>query len=414
MKGSFSAVIMALCIGLSAQSAERRPSDALDVAQGSRPAIATDGIRRLYAVFEGCDGDKKVPDIFCSTSIDCGATWSARKNISKMQTVSECAAVAVEKGGAIDVVWSSNGADLKSSDIFFVRSTDGAKTWSEPINISNTPGPSVEPAIAIGPDDSIHIAFTDTSTADYNKDIWYVCSTDGEKQSPKISFLAPVDISNTLGASTCPDLLVTPEGIVHVVWADTTSGETRPDIYSARLERGLWTQAVDVSLSARVSTHPSLAYDNGRVFLAWSDNSRKETAADIWVDIGSKRGKFNKPINISDTPGWSNEPRAAANNSQLVIVWTDTSTGTLTPSIYARVTPDVGQDFTSVMNMSQRQGMSKHPSVTIAGGKMIVVWEEIVGDDSTIEVTAMKLKDLPTGPPLVADPTLHGVAGNMH
>jgi hypothetical protein len=414
MKGRFSAVVMALCISLSAHSAERRPSEALDVAKGSRPAIATDGSSRLYAVFEGYDGDKKGTDIFCSTSIDCGVSWSSRQNISKMQSASECAAVAVEKSGAIDVVWSSNGADLKSSDIFFARSTDGAKTWSEPINISNTPGPSVEPAIAIGPDDSIHVAFTDTSTADYNKDILYVCSKNGETQSSKVAFLPPVDVSNTLGASTCPDLIVTPEGIVHAVWVDTTSGATHPDIYSARLERGSWSQPFDVSRSARVSTHPSLAYDKGRVFLAWSDNSRKETAADIWVDLGSRRGKFDKPINISDTPGWSNEPRAAANKGQLVVVWTDTSTGTLTPSIYARVTPDVGQDFTSVMNMSQRQGMSKHPSVTIAGGKMIVLWEEIVGDDSTIEVTTLKLKDLPTGPPLAVDPTLHGVAGNMH
>ncbi|MDR3613778.1 MAG: sialidase family protein [Candidatus Obscuribacterales bacterium] len=414
MKGSFSAVLMALCISLSAHSAERRPTDALELAKGSRPAIATDGSSRLYAVFEGCDGDKKVSDIFCSSSIDCGATWSARQNISKMQSASERAAVAVEKSGAIDVVWSSNGADLKSSDIFFVRSTDGAKTWSEPINISNTAGPSVEPAIATGPDDSIHVVFTDTSTADYNKDILYVRSKDGDKQSSKIAFLSPVDISNTPGASTEPDLVVTPEGVVRAVWIDTTSGETHPDVYSARREHDSWTEAVDVSRSARVSTHPSLAYDKERVFLTWSDNSRKETAADIWVDIGSRRGKFSKPINISDTPGWSNEPRATANNGQLVIVWTDTSTGTLTPSIYARVTPDVGQDFTAVMNMSQRQGMSKHPSVTITGGKMIVVWEEIVGDDSTIEVTTLKLKDLPTGPPLAVDPTLHGVSGNMH
>jgi hypothetical protein len=414
MKGCFSAVFMVLFLGLSAQSAERRPSEAHDVAKGSRPALATDGSSRLYAVFEGYDGDKKVPDIFCSTSSDCGATWSTRQNISKMQSACERSAVAVEKSGAIDVVWSSNGADLKSSDIFFVRSTDGAKTWSEPINVSNTPGPSVEPAIAVGPDDSIHIVFTDTSTADYNKDILYVCSKDGEKQSSKTPFVPPVDISNTPGASTCPDLLVTPEGIVHAVWVDTTLGETRPEIYSARRVLDSWTQAIDVSCSARVSTHPSLAYDKGKVFLAWSDNSRKETAADIWVDVGSKKGKFSKPINVSDTPGWSNEPRAAANNSQLVIVWTDTSTGTLTPSIYARVTPDVGQDFTSVMNMSQKQGMSRHPSVIILGGKMIVVWEEIFGDDSTIEVTTLKLKDLPTGPPLAVDPTLHGVAGNMH
>jgi len=118
MKGSFSAVLIVLCLCLSANAADRRPSGVHEVSKGSRPAVTSDGNGRLYAVFEAYDSGKKTPDVFCSTSIDFGATWSPRQNISRMQSASEHPAVAVEKNGAVDVVWTSNGSGLKNPDIF--------------------------------------------------------------------------------------------------------------------------------------------------------------------------------------------------------------------------------------------------------------------------------------------------------
>jgi hypothetical protein len=119
---------------------------------------------------------------------------------------------------------------------------------------------------------------------------------------------------------------------------------------------------------------------------------------------------------MSDTPGVSSEPATATNNGQLAVVWSDTSTGVKTPSIYAIVSPDSAGNFSELMNVSNAGRMALHPDVTIAGGKMFVIWEEVppVGEESTIRLSSTLMKGLATGPVLKVDPTLHTVTGNQH
>jgi len=383
------------------------------VAVGKRPAVACHGSTQIFAVFEGHENGAKLTDIFFSHSTDGGANWSSPKDISKTPGDSEHPQIAVEKSGAIDVVWT-DGSDPKSPDIYFSRSTDGGQTWTASMDISHTPGVSTEPALAIGQNDSIHVVWSDTSKGEKNRDIYYVCSKDGGKTWAKDPLLPAVDISNTSGISSEPTIAVGSEGIVHVAWADTTSGEAHPDIYYARYENGSWSKAIDVSKSVNISTHPTIACEKEKVFLAWSDNSRKVQAPDIWLDLGGKSGKFSKPINISNTPGVSSDPIATAFNGQFALVWSDTSTGSKTPCIYTRISPDAGGDFTSVINVSNTHDAAKHPHATIAGGKMFVIWEDVAGDQSTIKLTSMDLKGLATGPALDVDPSIRGVSGNMH
>jgi BNR repeat-like domain len=384
------------------------------VAKGSSPAIAADGKHRLHATFEAYENDSKVSDIFYTMSTDDGATWSSPKDISNTPGISTHSTIATEKTGAVDVIWSDNSEDVDNPDIFFARSIDQGSTWSKPMDISHTPGISTEPALAVGPDNSIHVVWSDTSKGEKNKDIFYVSSKDGGRKWAKDDLLPAIDISNTPGSSYEPVIAVGQEGAVHVAWVDTTPGETHPDIYYVRSENDCWTKPIDISNSPRISSHPTLACDKGKIFLAWSDNSRKETAPDIWLSIVSKNNKFTKPINVSNTPGVSSEPTAAAADGQLAVAWSDTTTGTESPSIYARVSFDNADDFSLVMNFSGVHRMAKHPRVTVIGNKMFVTWEDVAGSSSTIKVGCLELKGLATGPSMQVDPAIHGVMGNMH
>jgi hypothetical protein len=395
------------------------------VARGSRPAIAADGGGRLYAAFEAYENDAKVPDIFYSISTNGGAIWSPPKDVSRTLTgVSRHPDIAVEKTGAIDIVWSDSNADPNSPDLLFIRSADGGQSWTEPVDISNTPGVSSEPAIAIGPHDSIHVVWSDTCTGVRNRDIYYVCSKDGGHKWAKDPLLPAVDISSTPGSCSEPTIAVAPEGIVHVAWADTTAGATHPDIYYVWRENESWTKPINVSKSVRIASHPTLACNKGKIFLAWSDNSKKETAADIWLAVATKPGKFGNLINISDTKGVSSEPTVVTDDGRLTVAWSDTSTGAKNPStnaknpsIYARISPDDASNFSAVISVSNPQRMAIHPDATIAGGKMIVIWEELgaAGEESTIKVSSIVMKGLATGPASPVEPTVHrAVTGNQH
>jgi len=407
---------MAISYFLSAPASQARSIDVHAVATGSRPAIAADGSGHLYAAFQAYVDAKQVPDIYCAVSTNGGATWTAPKDISNTPGVSGHPDIAVEKNGAIDVVWNDNSVDVKSPDIFFARSTDQGKTWTTPLDISNTSGVSAEPALALGADDSIHVVWTDTSTGEKDRDIYYACSRDSGKKFAKDPLLPAIDISNTPGSSSEPTIAVAASGVIHVAWTDTTPDESHPDIYYVRGEKDSWTKSINVSNSKLISSHPALACDKENVFLAWSDNSLKEDAAEIWLAIASKSDKFAEPVNLSETKGASIEPAAAASNGRLAVVWSDTTGGVKTLSIYARgASVDSGGDFSEVIPVSNPAHIDKHPHVTIAGGKMVVIWEEVAGggEESTIKVSSTVMKGLATLPATPVDPRVHG-KGNQH
>jgi hypothetical protein len=106
----------------------------------------------------------------------------------------------------------------------------------------------------------------------------------------------------------------------------------------------------------------------------------------------------------------SSEPAIAAGEKvRVAVVWADTSSGEKSPDIFARVSLDGASEFTNVMDLSNTPGVSKHPHVTITAAKMFVVWEDVnvEGTKSTVKVTSMDIKDVPTGPIEDVDPAIH-------
>jgi hypothetical protein len=386
--------------GYAAQSAE-----IVNIAWAIHPRIAVDSTNNIHAVFEGYEKGSDIREILYSKSNDMAHSWSPPVNISRTTRVSTAPAIAVETTGAIDVVWRDTTSGELHPDIYFTRSNDGGKTWAKALDISHTTGICSEPAIATGFDNSIHAVWVDTRPADGRPDILYSHSIDGGN-----SWSPYEDISPTPGISSEPTVIACKDGTVQCAWLDTTSGEERPDIFHVRKVNNVWTPPIDVSNSPRVSDHPWLACGaKGKMFLCWSDNSQKENAADIWCAIG-KNGKFEKPINISDTPGVSSQPIVLANDANRVaVVWSDTSLKRSKPDIYARASTDNGDDFSNVMYVTNTQGLSKHPTAALVGRKLIVVWEDVTGSISTIKATTVDLKNIPTGPVDQVAPTVHRV-----
>ncbi len=397
MNKQLAAAVVGLSLFLNMPNCQSQTVHSHHVANGSFPCIAAGDNNHLYASFEVYANGDQESDIFYTDSTDGGATWSLPINISKTLGHSTHSDIVVEKSGAIDIIWADPGTDPKSPDVFFARSSDGGKSWTKSLNISNTPGESAEPALAIGPDDSIHAVWTDTSKGEKNKDIYYARSTDGGKKWSQDALLPAVDISNTAGTASQPTIAVDLQGNVHVAWTDTRSAESHPDIYYSRKENDSWAKPINVCNSARISSHPAICCDKEKVFLTWTDNSEKQNAADVWLSISSGNGKFTKPMNISDTPGISTESVAAAADGQLVLAWVDKSTGSKDSAIYVKASFDQTNDFYPAIYCSHNNGIAKHPHLTLSGGKMLVIWEDVLDSENSIELGVLDLKALSTG-----------------
>jgi hypothetical protein len=321
----------------------------------------------------------------------------------------------VESNGNLNAVWTDTSTSDKNPDIFFARSTDNGKTWTQPKDISSTPGLSSVPKIVVGKNNSLHVVWCDTSKKTKNRDIYYTSSIDGGEHWGRDPVLPATNISNTSGFSSEPTIAVDETGAVHVAWIDTARGEDHPDVFYARTTGSLWTKPVDISFSLRKSTHPSIACSRGKTYLCWTDNSRKEFAADVWLVISkSSETHFSKPENISDTPNISSQPDAHSSGAWLGIAWSDNSTATEKPHIFARVSLDQGSDFSNVIDLTTKADACIHPKATFIGKRMVVVWQEHSGDHETLKSTSLRVDNIGTGPALDVDPIIKGVSGNQH
>jgi hypothetical protein len=401
---------LAICFASGTSSSAAKLLPMYDVCDGKKPALAVDKAGHLHAAFQAPQKDNDVTDIFYTESSDGGKTWSTPTDVSKTPGNSFDPDIVVEQNGAVDVAWSDTTPGEKIADIYFARSADGGKTWSAPIQVSSTPGQSTHPALAAGEDSSLHLVWCDTTRGEKNQDIFYVASYDGGRKWGKEG--AAEDISNTPGTSSDPVIAISADGITHVAWLDSTPGEDHPDIYYCHCASEHWSKPLNISNSPRRSSHPGIACGaQKKIYLCWSDNSRKENSADIWCAIWDRRGEFGKPLNISDTLGVSSQPAIAASGQSVACVWSDSTkymrTTTKNPDIFCRISSDGGQEFSNVLDVASTPGVSQHADVAIAGSKVYVIWEEVDDAKSSLKSSMLDLKDLASGVIQKVDPTIH-------
>jgi hypothetical protein len=418
MKRHFKKTVITLAWLLCAQNAlAQTPQNVAThfIANGRDPAIAGDYNDAAHLVFVSKLGGVTVTDIFYTATGDSGKTWSTPISISNTPGISTEPSIALEGNGSLDAVWTDTSTADQTPDIFFARSTDAGKTWTKAKDISNTPRKSSAPKIIVGKNNSLHVVWCDTSKGEKNQDIYYSSSTDGGEHWAQNPLLPAIDISNTPGLSSQPTIATDHEGVVSVAWVDTSSGVRSPDIFYCRYSQNSWSKPVDISNSVRISSHPSLSCARAKCYLCWADNSRKESAPDIWLEIGdSVTGRFNgKPINVSNTNGVSSEPELSANGAGwLGVVWADTTTGA--SHIFARVSLDRGSYYSNVMDLTSKSGGCIHPQVALIGKKMVVVWQEHIADQDTLNSTSLRIDGIATGPAMLVDPSIKGMTGNQH
>ncbi len=384
------------------------------IVEGKSPSVAADcngTLGHLHVVFEGYDVEtvvdagvspglkERFPCLFYMQSGDEGLEWTAPTKITRLYKLCSPARIALEKNGALDVVWADSVSE-DTPDVYFARSTDSGKSWTKPVDISNTPGVSSEPALAIGPDNTLHVVWCDTSTGEKNRDVYYSFSKDAGAHWGKDPLLPADNVSKTPGSSSEPTICVDAAGVIQVAWADTSTGARKPDIYYVRDVQGVWSKPEDLSNSPRVSSHPKLA-SGLKSWLVWSDNGayitpidgvKEDKSADIWcARSGQHYFTDMKPIDISKTAGIASEPGIATSGSHVAVVWTDTVSGVDRPDVCLSYSINAGDSFLPAKNISNSKVPSKHPDVAIIGENVCTIWEEIEDGKSVLRSKAVDL-----------------------
>ncbi|HJU14638.1 MAG TPA: PEFG-CTERM sorting domain-containing protein [Candidatus Nitrosotalea sp.] len=218
------------------------------------PKIYADG-SNVYLLWE--DNGEKNFEIFLASSSNSGNTFDLPVNISNDAGNSGTPQMSVS-GKNIYVVWMDDSSGHYA--VMLSRSTDGAQTFSNPVDLSQSKQDSGYPQIA-SDGSNVYVAWTGTIT-EKNYDVYFTKSTDGGQ-----TFGQPLDISNSPGASGWPQVAAT--GNVYVSWVDNSPGPY--DVYITKSTDGgaSFGQPVDVSNSVGGTWYNQMVATPNTVYLSW-------------------------------------------------------------------------------------------------------------------------------------------------
>ena len=287
---------------------------------------------------------------------------SSLRNLSNNSGASLFPAMALSQNN-IYLVWEDGTPG--NSEIYFVRSADGGQTFSSPQNLSNSPGRSRNPAIAVSGSD-VYIVWDDDTLGNF--EIFYIVSRDGGQ-----SFSQPQNLSQNAGRSVLPDIAVS-ENNIYLVWQDDALGN--PEIFYVRSTDGgqSFTASLNLSQNLGRSWSPVVAAEGKKVYVVWDDNTPGNREI-FYAQSSDGAASFSTPKNISNSSSFSAAPAIAVSGSRVYLAWTEELT-TENYEIFYAWSSDGGSSFTLPQNISKSPTYSGLSVIAALGDEMHVAWIE--------------------------------------
>ncbi|MCY1080684.1 sialidase family protein [Archangium lansingense] len=224
-----------------------------------------------------------LPAVRFRRSTDKGDTFEPIQRLSLIRSQSTHPRLAV-RNDDVYLTWSEcEFPDPVQCEILFRRSTNEGATFEPPVNLSENPGPSVEPEIAVE-HDHLYVTWMDSTPGNF--DIFFRKSDDRGR-----SFEPGLNLSDNPGTSFAPRISAE-DDFVRVVWQDATGSAPFPLVtevlYRASDDEGdSFSPTVNLSDNPGSSESPQLAtcQDGERVHFVWLDDTPGQ------FDIFYRRGE---------------------------------------------------------------------------------------------------------------------------
>ena len=326
-------------------------------------------------------------------------------------------AIAIENGMRY-LVWVdenlTNGAGM-FRDIFF-KYHDGFK-WSEvfvvsePIEgVDQSTEPSNDPDIAVE-NGNVYVVWqekTDLLGAGSDEDIFFRVF-DGSTWSALEVVSEPVAGSDLNTRCSRHPSIAVESGTVHVAWRDDTflnGAGTDSDIFYRARTGGSWSniQIVsepikDADVNKVSSYQPSIAVDEGKVHIVWTDaNETNGAGNDMDIFYRYHDGNSWSSIGVVSEPVPGNDindelslwPDVAAENNDVYIVWEDHSpiyqAELLETEICYRALTESGWSDIEVLSepvpgVSYNIEESHNPKIAVENNNVYVVWDDMNNTD---------------------------------
>ena len=244
--------------------------------RANEPKIAVDHNDNLHAVWHQTSPDGSA-EIYYGFSTDEGDTWTSQSADQIISFPNGFHALypelAVDNNNTVYVVWKEQEtSDINSAAVYFGKKASGeshftSETADFPISLAHRS--TTTPAVAIGPDNSISVAYEARNDVggSYKGAIYFTRSSDGGATWSGLTSEVNVDLDPLDDtSSTDPSLVVTSEGNIAVCYCN-----------------------FDLSSANKTETYVSYSYDNG---VTWTGNTSPDIACH-WEMSGDNRPAYN-------------------------------------------------------------------------------------------------------------------------
>lgn len=302
-------------------------------------------------------------EIYYQRSTDNGVSWDVDTRLTNDPGASFYPSIAVS-GNVVHVIWYDNRHGGTNYEIYYKRSTDIGVSWETDTRLTNDSAHSRGSCISVF-GAVVHVVWYDER--DGNQEIYYKRSSDGG-----INWGVDTRLTNDPYISGYPSVTVS-GSFVHIVWHENRDGNY--EIYHKRSTDGGITWGLDTRLTNATGNSwiPFVSASNSVIHVVWEDF--RDANYEIYYKRSSDGGiNWGADTRLTNYPGNSTSSSITASSSVVHVVWEDFREGKY--KIYYKSSIDGGVNWETETQLTNASGNSENPSVAVSGLGVHVVWQD--------------------------------------
>ena len=339
----------------------------------------------IYVVFDSNRNGNF--DALFKRSVDQGVSFEGAKVLDSSNANEFYPDLQVDSTGVIHVVYYSTKISGQNREIYYTRSFDNGENFDTPVRLTNAVRDSRIPKLAVGPDDSLNLAWNDnrTGTNDYN--IYFKRSEDGGD-----SWTDDLMVADTYYASEEVAIIVGGDGVIHITWEEFSNYYSANVFYSRSVDDGLnFTAPFKISSGTYNNRgwHSDVGADDlGHVYVVFHYvpwNSDAELAARISDDSGENWDSVFV-MTSNSVPDSRPAIHVMPDGSYIDIVFRSRAADTW--NIYHTFSEDGLDSWEERVQISISTGGDAREPVVVRAGNLNIYafWEDIVNAYGSYEV----------------------------
>ncbi|GEM_PF-1847220 len=300
--------------------------------------------------------------------------WGGDIRLTIDNRASNAPVIKTDSVGNSHVVWVDGTSGSGNEELYYTKLDRNGATLIEDIRLTNAPGSSLAPRMAIATDDTIHLVWHDTRTG-VSQLYYRKLDANGTTLVPDTVFTASVRDSDFAS------IVFDQSGNLHVVWLNQ-GANGREEIYYTKLSSEGVTLVDDRVLLPNVGFFiypPKIAADAGGNFhMVWSE-SRSGTRQTYYAKFDGNGNRLTpNDIQLTAVTGtnFADDPSLAVDFSQNVhVVWRDSRSGN--EEIYYTKLDSNGVTLIDDTRLTVADGPSRSPTIVVdPSGIPQVVWHD--------------------------------------